>query len=254
MHRLAIFCLAAVGLAATLQADVWNKKTELTVNQTIQVPGATLPPGNYVVKLVDSQSNRHIVQFTNEREDKVISTVLAIPNERMEPTGESEFSFYEGTRPGEAPALRAWFYPGDMIGQQFAYPKEEAFELATATGEQVPVAPETMTPAQTTAPAVREPEAPGNGEEPSSAAALPEPAAPRNDTPVERDEPRLMAQAQPAPAPPQQPTEAPSTPDTDPAVSDLPQTASSAPLLGLIGLASLGAALGIQRLSKRRVR
>ena len=120
-----------------LQADAWNKKTELTVNEKIEVPGAVLTPGKYVVKLVDSQSNRHIVQFTNEAEDHVISTVLAIPNERLKPTGDTEFSFYE-SQVGGTPALQAWFYPGDNFGQQFAYPKDRAVELARASGEEVP--------------------------------------------------------------------------------------------------------------------
>jgi hypothetical protein len=246
-----------------LQADVWNKKTELTVKEAIQVPGATLSPGNYVVKLVDSQSNRHIVQFTNEREDRVISTVLAIPNERLRPTGETEFSFYEGTAAGEAPALRAWFYPGDTIGQQFAYPKQKALDLERMTGETVPVAPENITAAESTAPVELEQETPAGREQRSAAATRTQPAAPRDEQAdrADRPDPTLLAQApqQPATPPqaatpsPQQPTAAPSA-AADPAEDDLPATASPAPLLGFIGLISLGAGIGLQRLSKRKLR
>ena len=125
MQKLLIACLAIFGLATLARADEWNKKTELTVKDTIQVPGATLSPGKYVVKLLDSPSNRHIVQIMNGEENQVITTILAIPNEKLRPSGKSEFSFYE--RPaGEAPALRAWFYPGDTIGQEFAYPERQA--------------------------------------------------------------------------------------------------------------------------------
>lgn len=254
MHRLFIFGLGIVGLSVLLQADAWNKKTELTVNESIQVPGATLSPGKYVVKLVDSQANRHIVQFTNERGDEVISTVLAIPNQRLKPTGESEFSFYEGTQ-GGAPALRAWFYPGDTFGQEFAYPEKKAMELSRISGEDVPVAPENI---RSSEPArERTVETPA----PSTATTRTQPVAAPQREPVDRadrTDPPLLAQAQPAPpreraaTPPQQPSPTPRAAEPDPSErDDLPATASPAPLLGLIGFLSLGAALGLRRLSKR---
>lgn len=254
MQRSIILCLAIVGATAMLQADAWNKKTELTVNEAIQVPGATLSPGKYVVKLVDSQANRHIVQFTNEREDQVISTVFAIPNQRLEPTGDSEFSFYEGTQ-GEAPALRAWFYPGDTFGQEFAYPEKKAMELARVSGEHVPVAPENI---RSSEPAPQRAVATPS---PSTAATRTQPAAAPQREPVDksdRTDPPLLAQAQPATpregaaTPRQQPSPAPRAAEPAPSErDDLPATASPAPLLGLIGFLSLGAALGLRRLSKR---
>ena len=128
----AVFAVSAM----VANADVWNKKTKLTVNETIEVPGATLPPGEYVVKLVDSNSNRHIVQFLNGEENEVLSTVIAIPNSRLEPTGKTEFEWYE-TPAGQPPALRAWFYPGDNFGQEFTYPEGRAATLAQQTGVQV---------------------------------------------------------------------------------------------------------------------
>lgn len=123
------------------QADAspWNKLTRLTVHETIQVPGATLTPGEYVIKLADSQSNRHIVQFFNEDQSKIYSTVLAIPNERMndEIRGDTQLLFYE-TRGDAPPALRAWFYPGDTFGQEFVYPKSEAQVIASRSNRNVP--------------------------------------------------------------------------------------------------------------------
>jgi hypothetical protein len=87
----------------------------------VEIPGAVLPPGQYVIKLVDSESNRHIVQFLNADETEVINTVVAIPNERLRRSGKTVLKFYEAPT-GQPVALRAWFYPGDVIGQEFAYP------------------------------------------------------------------------------------------------------------------------------------
>lgn len=126
-----VFCLGLAGFVSMPQAQAseWNKKTYLTVNETIQVPGAVLAPGKYVIKLQDSMANRNIVQVFNEREDEILTTVLAIPNYRTQPTGETELSFYEAPA-GQAPALRSWFYPGDLFGQAFVYPKGMSVEIA----------------------------------------------------------------------------------------------------------------------------
>ena len=130
--------LAAVALtASTASADQWNKLTRLDIDETIQVPGATLSPGKYVVKLADSPSNRHIVRFFNEDQSKVLATVLAVPNQRMEPSGDTQLGWYE-TPAGEPPALRSWFYPGDTFGQQFVYPKEQARQIAGRSKRHVP--------------------------------------------------------------------------------------------------------------------
>jgi hypothetical protein len=64
------------------QADQWDKKTILTVDQPIQVTETLLEPGQYVLKLADSNSDRHIVQIFNRDQTRIIDTVLAIPSFR----------------------------------------------------------------------------------------------------------------------------------------------------------------------------
>jgi hypothetical protein len=117
-------CVGVLGFAVVpaTRADVWNKKTILTINESIQLPNKVLEPGKYVMKLMDSPSNRHIVQVFNEDESQLLTTVLALPNYRLQPTGETHFTFWE-TVSGEPKPLRSWFYPGDNFGQEFAYPK-----------------------------------------------------------------------------------------------------------------------------------
>src|SRR5437660_2836737 len=71
----------------------------------------------------------HIVQIFNEDHTSLITTVLAIPNYRLQPTGKTVLTYDE--RPADQPmALAAWFYPGDNSGQEFAYPKSEAEQLS----------------------------------------------------------------------------------------------------------------------------
>src|SRR6202521_5487113 len=138
----AAFCLLAITMfSATVlssaRADTWDKKTVVTFNQAVEVPGKVLPAGTYTFQLLDSPSDRHIVQIFSADGTHIITTILAINNYRLEPTGETVMRFSE--RPGDSPdALRAWFYPGDNFGQEFVYPKVRAIQLAQTTKVIVP--------------------------------------------------------------------------------------------------------------------
>src|SRR3984893_16400237 len=114
-----------VGLTPSAAADESDKKTIVTFNAPVEVPGKALPAGTYVFKLLDSTGNRNIVQIYDKDEKKLLATMLAIPDYRMQPSDKPVITFEE--RPSGTPeALRAWFYPGDTYGQQFVYPHKRA--------------------------------------------------------------------------------------------------------------------------------
>ncbi len=234
-------CIAALGAgiaALNVNADAWNKKTIITINEPMQIPGATLTPGKYVFKLMDSSSNRHIVQVFNEDEKTVFNTILAIPNQRLQPTGKSEFGFWE-VPAGNTPALRSWFYPGDNFGHEFAYPKQEATKLSSVVKEEVPsVSEEDYAQATKVSPAP-EPAAAAEVKtpEPQPAPAAPEVAVVETPKPVETPavvEPAPAAPARTEPVEPRRSEPVAATDDT------LPATASPLPVLGLLGFVSIG--------------
>lgn len=112
--------LLCAALAPRTKADPWNHKTFVTFNESVEIPDMVLPPGTYVFKLADSQSNRHIVQIWTGDEQELITTILAIPSERSRPADHSIFRFDE--RPADSPqALSEWFYPGETTGEEFVY-------------------------------------------------------------------------------------------------------------------------------------
>jgi hypothetical protein len=209
--------LAGAALITSARADEWNKKTIITVNESIQVPGKVLPAGTYVMKLMDSQSDRHIVQIFDKDEKHIQTTILAIPNYRLEPTGKTQFQFWE-TPPGQPKALRAWFYPGDNFGQEFAYPKSEAMQIASATHEIVPTTYAQNESELTTAKVGTVNE---QGTEQEMAKSTPPPPPQEAERATPQPEPQA---ATPAPTP-----------------QELPHTGSPYPLVGLLGLLSLGA-------------
>jgi hypothetical protein len=212
-------------LIPNLRGDEWNKKTILTVSEPIQVPGATLQPGQYVMKLLDSQTERHVVQIFNADQKHIITTILAIPNYRVHPTGKTEFSFWE-TPPGQPKALRAWFYPGDNFGQEFAYPKNQAVAIASSANASVPTTAAVDESQYASAPVTATNQ---QGEE--------QPLAQDYQAPAQTTE--TAQNTAPAPAPEAAPAPAPE-PQAGDAERSLPKTASEYPLIALAGLFSLG--------------
>jgi hypothetical protein len=222
-----IFCLSlvALGFSIRVKADDWNRKTIVTFSAPVEVPGVgaqTLPAGTYVFKILDSGSDRHIVQIFNEAMDHVYTTILAIPNYRMKATDKTVMTFGERAA-GEPEAIRAWFYPGRNWGEEFVYPKFRAIELAKVTNQPVLFTPIDLA----TAPIEALKAAPVEAVQPTGEVV---PLAKVVEVPPEIAAPKPVEVA---------------------AVETLPQTASTLPLVGLIGLLSLGAGVTLWVFSKR---
>ncbi len=237
------------------RADDWNRKTVVTFSSPVEIPGVhltgwnVLPAGSYVFKILDSQSDRHIVQIFNKDETTIYATILAIPNYRLKATDKTVVTFRERAA-GEPEALRAWFYPGANWGEEFVYPKAKAIALAKATNTPVLFTPvelpvEVAEPIQSAeAPVVAElKRAPimaikPTGEEVQLAEVV--------TTPPAGTEVAAAAPASVAPA--SKETATPASNDADRA---LPSTASPLPLFALFGLMTLGGAFVIRATARR---
>jgi hypothetical protein len=115
------------GFVPSLKAGEWDKRTVITLNQRVDVEDVVLPPGEYVLKLLDSSSTRQIVEIFNHDETHLVGTMLAVPAYREEPAADTTFTFYE-VPAGHLPAIHTWFYPGDNMGVEFTFPKGTAAE------------------------------------------------------------------------------------------------------------------------------
>lgn len=134
MRSLKLLCGAAglvVFLAPGAHADEWNKKTYLTFSGPVQIPGATLQAGTYTFELALPNSSRHLIRVTEKDSGKPVGLFMTIPNERLEAPSDNLVMFSE--RPAGAPqAIQVWFYPGDRIGEEFVYPRNQAIAIAKA--------------------------------------------------------------------------------------------------------------------------
>ena len=104
------------------RADMSNKKTIVTVNQSIQVPGKVLPAGTYVFKLLNSDDTT-LVSIFNADETHLIATIQGISDSRAEVSDKTVLQFEERSS-GQPEALKAWFYPGEDSGVEFVYPEQ----------------------------------------------------------------------------------------------------------------------------------
>ncbi len=116
----------------SLKASDMDKKTSFTISQPVAVEGTILPAGQYVLRLQAQQSTPDIVRIFNGQ-GRLIATILAIHAYRLQPTGETEFKFYNS--PATQPtALHTWFYPGASSGFEFRQPKQAAVPVSVEAG------------------------------------------------------------------------------------------------------------------------
>jgi hypothetical protein len=207
-------------------AQPGNRKTTVTFSAPVEIPGVgaqVLPAGTYVFRLLDSLSDRNVVQIFSKDELHIYATILAIPNYRLKPTDKTVITFAERAA-GEPPAIRAWFYPGYSWGQEFVYPKTRAGQLAKTTNRPIIYIPDAVAP-DLSAPIARANELPAVALEEAPLRAIQPTGAEIAVSEVVEAPPTLTA--------------------------SLPKTAGSLPLLALIGILSLGVAFSLRGLYVR---
>lgn len=199
-----LVCAVAVPV---MKADSWNRRTVVTFHQPVEVPRHVLIPGTYVMKLLNLDSHRDIVQVTNRKETQVIATFFAVPAYQPNVVYDHTVFTYEERAANSPQAIKTWYYPGNPWGEEFIYPKAETIAARP------PATNFTPRPA------------------PPNAVVQPKPA------------PVIAQNTAPAPEP-AKPVEIAQTAPT-PAVKEkeLPKTASVLPLIALLG--SLAAASGL---------
>jgi hypothetical protein len=280
---IATACVAAVilmlGISVGAQDFNIHEKTFLTFSNNVEMPGMMLPAGTYTFKLADTP-NRNVVQVLSQDEQQVHGQFLFIQAERPEVTEDTVITFRE-TREGTTPAIQYWYYPGEKIGKEFIYPKDQAMKISSRTGARVmtedgPISANSTassTDAQgqvtewrreqtATAPSdaqvagtagVAQPSDDLNAQQRADAAAA-EPAPEPIAEPAPAQEPATVAANEPQPAPDDSPEPVGTSgvqdaqPESTTARAELPRTASPLALSGLLGLLSLAGAIGLRSL------
>ena len=260
---IATACVTAMLVVLTLSVAAQdfntNERTYLTFSNSVELPGVTLQPGTYLFRLADSPSNRHIVHVFSQDEKQIHATILAVPAERLEVTGETVVTFRESAE-GATPAVQYWYYPGDKTGHEFVYPKDQALRIAKRTGQNVLTMDGDVASAggtvSSTSPEgeVTEWKREGTPEKAAQTEAQVTGTAGVSTMPSEQPKqteetvaPREETRNPETESPPAEPATSRDAVGTSGAARELPETASPLPLSALIGLLSLGGAIALRR-------
>jgi hypothetical protein len=218
--------LKSAGPAAAQDFNL-SRTTFVTFSGPVQLPNLTLPAGDYMFRLNDTSGNRRIVEVRSKDGLQHFGYILAISATRPEPAEETVITFRE-TPAGQPPAIRYWYYPGNVIGHEFVYPREQATRIAQATREEVLTSDDTGSLERMRGADVAAVDAEGRER------AIPDEATAAEQT-IAQDTGR-MEEAAPVGT----------------AGRTLPRTASSLPLIGLIGLLSIVGAASIRAFAGAR--
>jgi len=278
MTRITTFTVAC-GLAFATQAPAalaqgadTRERTIMTFSGTAEMPGLSLEPGTYVFKLADT-TLRNVVQVWDQEERNILGQWFFVPAERREPTDDTFIAFRE-TPAGTTPAIQYWYYPGQLRGKEFVYPKEQASRIAKATGQKVLTDEAQSTVASTDSPsssterelAGSTPSTRASSESNSPAPSTTSTASPTPSTApptpsaasstISRDSSASAQQSSGtigSPTTPM-PSTAPvrSEPESQIARNELPQTASPLALTALIAVASIGTSMMVRLMRRRR--
>jgi hypothetical protein len=222
---------------ASAQGGPLDSRTEFTFNAPVELPGVTLPPGTYVFRFADADTSRKVMQVRAKNDsNKTYGLFLTIMAQRPKASDEAELRFLE-TPAGKPAAVKTWWYPGNSIGREFIYPKEQARRLAMAThtavlttkAETVPAAQMATTDLVTVSPTGQESAV--TDDMLNSAANTAPVSASAADTSMSR-------------APVQESTSAANM--TNSSRRRLPRTNTMLPLMALIGLSSLASGVSLR--------
>jgi hypothetical protein len=228
-------------------ADEWDKETKLEFSAPVEVPGQVLAAGKYVFRLLDSESDRNIVEIFSEDANgnqKLVTTIPAIPDYRQDTPDKPVVNFEERAS-GSPEAIHSWFYPGDNTGWAFVYPKAERLVSSNTTAAVTPAPAPPSAPAPASAPTPAP--APTSATAPAPAPAMAATRQPVASVTISEDDVAIIAQNdQPELLPDQ------SRDTQEFADRTLPQTAGYSGLELMTGLGMLAGGIAAVFASRRK--
>jgi hypothetical protein len=218
-------------------AQMTPESSTLIIDQTSDIGGTVLEPGTYTIHSIAESNNRSVIQVTSTDGQKVYATVVTVPHhmEARDTKPSTEFVYFPAGE-GQPRALRTW-YPSDPVrtydAYDIVYQESRAKQLARlAKGNVVSYSDQVATTDLGTT------ELHSVTPEETVEVYTPMPSATVTQTEVAETRPAMETQVEAAPAAETQIAE--SRP------MELPRTAGNLPLVALLSLLSLAAAVTIR--------
>ena len=133
--RVAVAALVLLS-ALTLSASSTSEDvTDFTVTQPTQVPGTTLQPGTYSIKVMDHLQDRFILRIEGAG-GSPHTLFIAVPAKDLKKSSNSGVVTWDSSA-NQSAAMRGFVFAGKTSGVEFVYPKDEAVSLAQASHNKV---------------------------------------------------------------------------------------------------------------------
>ena len=132
----AVVCAVSLltGSAMLYAAD--PAASQFTISEQSKVPGLTLKPGTYSIRVVDHLADRLIVRVDSAQGDSH-ATFLGIANDNIaKPNSSGPVVWTKSPRGGTM--LRGFEFPGGGSVVEFVYPKADAVSIAKVNSAKVP--------------------------------------------------------------------------------------------------------------------
>jgi len=133
---LSVVATLSLGIGGVAQAQPADYRTYFTFSSSVTLPGITLPAGTYLFRLADPDTTRKVISVLSADGKTSLAMLHTIPNRLPQAPRDAEIRFME-TPANVPPAVKTWWYPGQSIGYEFIYPRQQALQLAKATSEPV---------------------------------------------------------------------------------------------------------------------
>ncbi|MGE3512248.1 MAG: hypothetical protein AB7N65_25575 [Vicinamibacterales bacterium] len=112
-------------MAVSAQAQTLDDRAYFAFSAPVSIPGATLPAGEYIFRVVDWDTGGRVVQVLDRHALTPMGMFFTQTVRRPEPAGTAEVTLGEAPE-GTARSIAAWWQPGEEWGRGFQYRDGEA--------------------------------------------------------------------------------------------------------------------------------
>lgn len=125
-----------IGTSSLALADPPSTPETFSVTSKTEVPGLTLKPGSYSIRVVDRLSDRIIVRVDSANGGSH-TTFIGLQNPDIPKPSSPGIVSWNGSG-NNASYVRGWYFPSISNVVEFVYPKAEAVKIAQKTDSKVP--------------------------------------------------------------------------------------------------------------------
>ena len=129
------FIFLVLGVASTGSVLLGQDSQTVTLDHKLQIPGATLKPGEYTFAVEDRLQDRAIIRVTDTKKNSH-ELVLAVPNEKLNQSERGKLIFFPAAN-SDKQILQGWMCPNCQAALEVVYPKNDAVKITGETAKAV---------------------------------------------------------------------------------------------------------------------